>query len=128
MPDAPVLPEDDQGWRALNPQLGARAQSFHLLVHGAKQAISGASEYGDAEDVAIELEKYAAVVGLEAYRLATDLADEYGLPRQEMPWNYVEHFEAEQARIEAHWEQSRAAHLEMMEGLEVAADDAAAGG
>lgn len=114
VPELPPLPEDDEGWRALTPDLGARAQGFHLLIHAAKQMINAEGVHGEAYEVAMTLEQQAATIGLEAYRLASDMIDRYGLPRPELPWNYVRHFENEQVRIEASREAQRETNSKMI--------------
>lgn len=122
IPAAPTLPTDDQGWRALDPELGARTQGFYLLVHSAKQAVTGSAENGDADDIGTEVEQQAATLGLKAHELARALIDKYHLVQSEMPWDYAQHFEDEIARVAEHWDRQRRSNHEMMERMWAAAD------
>lgn len=111
LPTLDALPEDDIGWRAIDPTLSIEAQTFGNRITGSEQFIRGVVEYGDSEDVESEVNKHATLLGASAWNFAASLRNRYAFPAGDAHYDIADVFckeEANLARIEAARKESQA--------------------
>ncbi|GGC10403.1 hypothetical protein GCM10011494_31360 [Novosphingobium endophyticum] len=118
VPELQELPVDEQGWRAIDGDLGARAQTFHMHVYSCRQLVKATAEYGDADDIEVAVETQATELGAMAWSIGCDLRDRYDLPPAPPDWKYMQHFLEEEARLAKQLEERRAEMRELNSILE----------
>lgn len=99
LPELSGLPDDDGGWRGLEPSFAIEAQTFGSQIRTGRSFIFGVSEYGDAEDIEEEVNKQAVALGASAWELAKALRSTYLLPEASPAFDVVGVFTAENERL-----------------------------
>ena len=82
-----AYPEDVDGWRAVAPNLAARVFGLANKLNESKSAIRNTIE-SNKGDLGRILDEQAAVRGLEAWNLATELRKTYGIEPVQLEWDY----------------------------------------
>ena len=108
-------PEDTEGWRALNQKLAGRCLNFPNKMSGSK-VIRSTINY-DMDDPGDPLDLEAARRGLEAWSLACELQEKYGLGGAEPPWDYAKGLAETFAHVESTKLKSAMAQAELMRGF-----------
>jgi hypothetical protein len=99
LPELSPLPEDDAGWRGLEPSFAIQAQTFGGLIRVARSFISAVGEHGDADDVEEEVNRQAVTLGKAAWELGTCLRAAYLLPSATPAYDLVAIFNSEESRL-----------------------------
>ena len=108
LPDLSELPDDPDGWRALEPAYSIQAQTFDQQIVSARSIISNAAEWGDADEVEKETNRHASELGLRAIDLAAAIRGQYLLPPATEPiTSAAEYLRREKSVIERDEEAER---------------------
>jgi hypothetical protein len=100
LPNLGDLPDDDAGWRALEPSFAIDARTFGNKISGALSIIREEGEYGDADSIAEEIDKQAVSLGSSAWQMTTLLRKKYKLPVSNPPYDLDAHFSVERDKHE----------------------------
>jgi len=89
LPKLDPLPDDPEGWRAIDTRIAARALNFDARIRGSQSLISSTIEF-QAERLGDTLARQISERGLEAWNIAVDLRRENGLQAAELVWDYAD--------------------------------------
>lgn len=106
LPELAEFPADTEGWRALDRQLAGRCLSFRNKVAESQGLINETIYYND-DNIGDAVEVEATARGLEAWRLASALRRKHKVEAAEPVWDYIEHLERSEKRIEGAAEKRR---------------------
>lgn len=79
LPVLDPLPDEEAGWRAIDPSSAVIALTFGNQIAAAKSLITAEAEYGDADSIADEVDKQSLSLGNSALLLAMSLRNKYKL-------------------------------------------------
>lgn len=80
LPDAPVFPSDDDGWRALKQRLAERALTLLSKIDSSQRSINFIWNVTDADETVDACRDACGERGWEALVLARELRKSYRLP------------------------------------------------
>jgi hypothetical protein len=123
LPELVDLPQDDAGWRGIEPSFAIEAQTFNNQIHAARSFIRKVGEYGDADDVEDEVNKQAVLLGSASWQLATSLRVKYALPASNPPYDVAALLQREEERQASMRAAREEEHAEFWDA-QIAAQDA----
>lgn len=94
------LPDDDAGWRAIEPRFAIFARTFGMRIERSIGIVRWEAEMTDAEDTAYEVERQVAKLGHEAISYSAELRSQYSLGDADFGWDLRGHFIGELHRNE----------------------------
>jgi hypothetical protein len=115
LPELSSYPEDIEGRRALNQTLAGRCLNFPNKMSGSKVIRSTINYVMDDPGDTLDLE--AARRSLEAWSLACELQEKYGLGGAEPLWDYAKGLAETIAHVESTKLKSAMAQAELMRGF-----------
>lgn len=90
LPDAPVYPDDDECWKAIDSKLLEKILSFPNSLRASQKHIHNEFYHGgDPVDLARVCLEQACATGIEAWELAVDLRKKYRFPEHSPAYDYV---------------------------------------
>lgn len=89
LPELPDLPDDIEGWRALDLKLGVRIRSLQGHIEERQKSLQATAEYC-IDELGDKIPEHAAETGLEALGLATPLRRMYRLGTAEPLYKLAE--------------------------------------
>jgi hypothetical protein len=99
LPELSSLPEDEAGWRGLEPSHAMQAQTFGSQIQMGRSFVRAVGEHGDADDVEEEVIKQAVLLGESAWQLASALRAAYSLPAANPAYDILAVFSEEEDRL-----------------------------
>jgi hypothetical protein len=121
LPALPPFPEEKEGWHSIDLKLAGRALDLRNHQAGRQGAIDATAEF-EEDDLGDELDEHAGALGQEAWALAKDLRNRYGLPAFVPVWDYSETLENALRFAKKAKEERASRQAEILR--ELAADDA----
>jgi len=100
LPDLAPLPDDESGWRAIEPRFAIDALTFGARIERGHSVISSEVENGDADDVEAAVERNATSLGRAAWELAAEIRKKYGFEAGDPGWPIEEHFREQAAQFD----------------------------
>jgi hypothetical protein len=100
LPDLPPLPEEKEGWHSLDLRLAARVLDVRNHLAGSQGVINATNEFETMPYLGDELDEHAGARGHEAWALAKDLRNRYGLPPFEPVWDFSQTLSSARQRAE----------------------------
>lgn len=92
LPNVSEFPADDIGWRALETALAIDARTFATRRNQGRAVVSAIAEHGTADDVEVETDEQAVILGDAAWRLALRLRAHYKLGASHVVRDIADHF------------------------------------
>ena len=93
--------EKETGWQALDPRLAVAIYRFRSTVDHSRWMVSWVSDTtADATQIAAEVEKEAARLGVSAIDLAKEFRERYAVGKASWDWDIEAHLNSEVARFQ----------------------------
>jgi len=111
LPEPPELPDDADGWKALNANDASAVLGFSMAIKDAQSVINGVGEY-TPDDIGESAQEEAARLGLQAWEIASGLRATHRLTPVKQRFDYVAQLRSEIAKAD---ERNKEAHLRRLE-------------
>jgi hypothetical protein len=92
LPELPVLPDDADGWLAIDRPLADRCLNLRNKIHASQKVIDGTGEF-TPDELGDTLDEEAAARGLEAWKLALELRRKHRLTPADTVYDFAERLE-----------------------------------
>jgi hypothetical protein len=116
LPDLPSFPEEKEGWHSIDLKLACHALDLRNHLAGSQGVIDGTAEFAE-DDLGDELDEHAGARGQEAWALAKDLRNRYGLPAFVPVWDFTETLKSALQRANKGKEKRARSQAEMLREL-----------